>query len=177
MKAILRALLPALTIFLLTTSCSGAKPQVIYELASATEFKVTVSITLTPTSDGQALLSATFTPQEPSLHLYSKDIPKTGLDGLGRPTLLELAKNSPLQAIGKLTASVAPEAPISPPYELLVYPAGSITLTQQVQLPEGNEWLDDQVMVTYMACDDTGCRPPVQEKPIAIKIPARGVLQ
>lgn len=177
MKAILRALLPAVMGLLLTTSCSGAKPQVIYELASATEFKVAVSITLTPTGDGQALLSATFTPQEPSLHLYSKDIPKTGLDGLGRPTLLELAKDSPLQAIGKLTESAAPEVPTSPPYELLVYPAGSITLTQQVLLPEGNEWLDDQVVVTYMACDDTGCRPPVQEKPIAIKIPARGVLQ
>ena len=136
MKAILRALLPAVIGLLLTTSCSRAKPPVIYELASATEFKVAVSITLPTTGDGQALLSATFTPQEPSLHLYSKDIPKTGLDGLGRPTLLELAKDSPLQAIGKLTESAAPEVPTSPPYELLVYPAGSITLTQQALLPE-----------------------------------------
>jgi hypothetical protein len=44
-------------------------------------------------------------------------------------------------------------------------------------LPEENSWVSEKVLVTYMACDGQGCRAPVQQKPIAIKIPGRGLFQ
>jgi hypothetical protein len=44
-------------------------------------------------------------------------------------------------------------------------------------LPDGNNWVNDEVLVTYMACDGQGCRAPVQQKPIAIKIPGMGLFQ
>ena len=65
-----------------------------------------VSIALTRDEDGQFILSATFTPQLLNMHLYSKEIPRNGVDGLGRPTLLELAEGSTLKANGELTESV-----------------------------------------------------------------------
>ena len=147
------------------------------ELATATENKVEVTIRLERGNNNQFFISATFTPQDPSLHLYSKDIPKTGIDGLGRPTLLELSENSPMQAASELTESAIPQPPITPPLELLTYPAGAVTLSYQILLPEGSNWINDEVIVTYMACDEQGCRPPVQQKPIAIKIPGNGLFQ
>lgn len=147
------------------------------ELATATENKVDVTINLTRDESGQFVLSATFTPQALNMHLYSKEIPRDGVDGLGRPTLLELAEGSALKANGKLTDSVlSSQAPLDP-NGLLLYPAGPVTLSLPVLLPEGKNWVNDEVIVTYMACDDKGCRAPVQQKPIAIKIPGMGLFQ
>jgi hypothetical protein len=58
------------------------------ELANSIENSVQVSILMSRDEKNQLTLSAVFTPQNPGLHLYSKDIPKNGVDGLGRPTLL-----------------------------------------------------------------------------------------
>ena len=67
-------------------------------LASFTENYVSVSIQLEGNDKGEYFLSATFMPPE-GYHLYSKDIPITGVDGLGRPTLLELTEDSQLKGI------------------------------------------------------------------------------
>jgi hypothetical protein len=98
--------------------------------------------------------------------------------GLGRPTLLELAEGSAIKANGELTESVESSQSSSIDSEgLLLYPAGPVTLSMPVLLPDGNNWVRDEVIVTYMACDDRGCRAPVQQKPIAIKIPSMGLFQ
>lgn len=167
-----------LVLILTSTSCQ-AVPSLgeSIELATSTENNVKVSITLVHESNNQFILSATFTPQDPSLHLYSKDIPKTGINGLGRPTLFELSKDSSMRAISELTESASPQVPATPPFELLTYPAGSVTLSLRILLPDGNNWINDEVIVTYMACDEQGCRPPIQEKSIAIKIPGKGIFQ
>jgi hypothetical protein len=163
-----------------TASCrpvSVLEPGQTLELATAAESKVDVSVNLIRDESGQFFLSATFTPQVLNMHLYSKEIPKNGVDGLGRPTLLELAKDSALKANGELTESVvSSQAPLDS-NGLLLYPAGPVTLSLPVLLPEGNNWVNDEVMITYMACDDRGCRAPVQQKPIAIKIPSMGLFQ
>ena len=77
------------------------------------------------------LLAATFTPNDPLFHVYSKDIPRGGVNGLGRPTLLELAPGSKMQAAGPLSASAEATAKIAVPdrsgsYMVSVPPAGSI---------------------------------------------------
>ena len=92
-----------------STSCQPAavlEPGQTLQLATSAENKVEVSIALTRDEDGQFILSATFTPQLLNMHLYSKEIPLNGVDGLGRPTLLELAEGSTLKANGELTESV-----------------------------------------------------------------------
>ncbi len=156
---------------------SVLEPGQTLELATAAENKVDVSINLTRDESGQFLLSATFTPQALNMHLYSKEIPRGGVDGLGRPTLLELAEDSAIKANGELTESVLSSQALLDPNELLLYPAGPVTLSLPVLLPEGNNWVNDKVIVTYMACDDKGCRAPVQQKPISIKIPSIGLFQ
>ena len=99
-----------LSVLLLTTlllassvSCAPAPSQSV-ALASFIENYVEVSIYLEDDSAGNYFLSATFTPPD-GYHLYSKDIPLMGANGLGRPTLLELTSDSRMKAIGELVES------------------------------------------------------------------------
>ncbi len=175
-----------ITLFILfvligATACQPAvvlKPGQTLQLATSAENKVEVSVALTRSEDGQFILSATFTPQLLNMHLYSKEIPRNGVDGVGRPTLLELPQDSALKANGEVIESVVSSQSSSFDADgLLLYPAGPVTLSMPVLLPDGNDWVNDEVFITYMACDDKGCRAPVQQKPIAIKIPGMGLFQ
>jgi hypothetical protein len=94
----LHVLLWAILLSAALISCMPT-PQELIPLASFTENYVEVSIYLARSFEGNYHLSATFTPPG-GYHLYSKDIPVTGLNGLGRPTLLELTADSVLRAIG-----------------------------------------------------------------------------
>jgi hypothetical protein len=143
-----------------------------YPLASFSENKVTVEIALEIDESGQAWLSARFTPEE-GYHLYSKDIPPGGVDGLGRPTLLELIPGSRLESAGTLSESVGAVQDEGPD-GLLVYPAGPVTLRLPVILPEGTGWFDEQVSVTYMACAEGVCLPPVTGKLVPVRVPGVG---
>jgi hypothetical protein len=179
MKYISHISLPFIfTLLFSTVSCQNV-PQTnqTIELATVAENKVQVTITLSTSENGQSVLSAIFAPQDPSLHLYSKDIPKTGLEGLGRPTLLELTEGSAITASGQLSESVQSQPLTSGPADLLVYPQGVVTLSMPVRLPNGSQWINDQVQVTYMACNEQGCHPPVEEKIIQIQIPGRDLIQ
>lgn len=158
-----------LFLFLLTACQPKQKPAL--ELARSAENSVEVTITLARAEDGQVYLSATFAPVEKSLHLYSKETPKNGVDGLGRPALLELAQGSAIQANGKLIESAPAQIPFSGPQDLLIYPAGAVTLSLPITLPAGKDWFNDQVIITYMACTEYTCRAPVEGKVIPIQIP------
>lgn len=151
---------------------SSERPPI--SLAAFTENYVDVSIYLESDSTGNYSLSATFTPPD-GYHLYSKDIPLMGVDGLGRPTLLELTNESRIKANGKLTESLEAQEPNFEPKELLIYPPGKVTLRLPVILSLGNDWVDDSVKVTYMACNDNGCKPPVIQKIVLIRVPGADV--
>jgi hypothetical protein len=166
-----------LWIFLLSaalSSCSSG-PSKSIALASFEENDVDVSIQLTQQSDGRYFLNATFTPPK-GYHLYGKDIPANGVDGLGRPTLLELTPNSSMKAIGPLTANTDPQTPNFEPRELLVYPQGAVTLGLPVKLPAGDEWVKDEFSVTYMACNAGQCKPPVEAKIVQVRVPGADVI-
>jgi hypothetical protein len=169
-----RLCLPGLLITLVILSCNlrpiVANPSSIL-LASFIENDVTVEIHMAPPRDQGSVLSATFTPAD-GFHLYSKDIPPDGIHGLGRPTLLELSADSQLEVQAELIESVQAEVPSFEPRELLVYPAGPVTLRLEVKLPVGIESFDDSINVTYMACSDHLCKPPVVGKIVPIRIPA-----
>src|SRR5512147_3116730 len=97
-------------------SCTS-NPGKVIPLSSFTENDVDVTISLVQKADRKYALSGTFTPPD-GYHLYSKDIPLTGVDGLGRPTLLELTPNSHMQAAGSLIESEKPQAPDFEPRKL-----------------------------------------------------------
>ncbi len=142
-------------------------------LETFTKNSVMVSIYLGKMQDGQDALVASFAPPEDA-HLYSKDIPRTGVDGLGRPTLLELTQNSQMKAIGTLMESPLAQIPEFEPKNLLVYPSGVVTLTLPVTLPTSENWVDDEISITFMACSDNGCKPPVENEVIIVHIPPQG---
>ena len=58
---------------------------------------------------------------------------------------------------------------------LLVIPF--FVLNASLRDPSRQSWLDQQILVTYMACSDRGCRAPVENKSIAIRTPTKGMLQ
>lgn len=136
--------------------------------------RVTVELEMVP-GEVQGILSATFTPLLENFHLYSKDLPLTGLDGVGRPTLLELTESSRMAAVGDLTANVDLIVPVetadgtqAPP----VYPSGPVTLSLPVSLPAGDgENVPDELAVTYMVCSGMVCKPPVMALVIPVEVP------
>jgi len=165
----LHTLIQTVLILAAVVSCAPSNYDTI-ALASFTENYVEVSIQLEQTGAGAHVISATFTPPE-GYHLYSKDIPITGVDGLGRPTLLELTSSSETMATGTLIESVEAEVPNFGPRELLVYPASAVTLSLPVELPPGNDWIEDELQVTYMACSASQCKPPVVGKIVRVRVP------
>jgi hypothetical protein len=138
-------------------------------LAAMSEGRVRVEVSLEWDGEGNAWLAATYTPEE-GYHLYSKDLPQDGVEGLGRPTLLELPPGSKMLPAGALDESV-PAAPLEDNPELAVYPAGAVTLRLPVSLPEGNGWYDEQVRVTYMACREGTCVAPVIGRLLDVRVP------
>ena len=114
-----------------------------FRLARFSQNNVSVDITLSQDSDQNNSLSASFTPKK-GYHLYSKDIPRNGILGEGRSTLLELAPQSQMRSIGKFTANLNDEISNMGMDTLLVYPAGPVILQLQVTLPPGTGWYDEQ---------------------------------
>jgi hypothetical protein len=168
-----KALRSVLCLLFVLAACSphpDLRPGSTRELASFTENSVSVDIDLEVDAGGQTWLAATFTPIDPLLQLYSKDTPSGGVDGLGRPTLIELVPGSQMQVMGDLTESVS--ALESEEFEgLYEYPAGAVTLRLPIRLPPGSGWVEESISVTYMACSGGSCYPPVLGKIIPIEIP------
>ncbi|MFN8381298.1 MAG: protein-disulfide reductase DsbD family protein [Anaerolineales bacterium] len=159
-----------LVLIILVTSCSGKKADLI-PIGTFAKNSVTVSIYLGKTQNGNDALVASFAPPK-GFHLYSKDIPRGGVDGLGRPTLLELTSDSQIKSAGEIIESAPAQIPDFEPKDLLVYPAGVVTLTLPVTLPTDKKWSEDEVSITYMACSDSGCKAPVVNEVISVHIPS-----
>ena len=134
---------------------------------------VTVSVKLSHPKESSFFLEATFIPPS-GYHLYSKDLPRTGINGQGRPTLLELPSNSRMKSIGALTENVASDMVGYEPDGPLVYPEGPVTLTLPIKLPLTSGWVNDQISLTYMACTALSCKVPTMAKLIPVRVP--GVL-
>lgn len=147
-------------------------PGASLSLASFSENSVDVSIRLVRVPEGYFLLEATFTPPAGD-HLYSKDLPLNGVDGLGRPTLLEIPGGAKMQALGELIESVPSVIDEFEFAELPVYPAGAVTLDLPISLPAGAGWINDIVSVTFMACNEKGCKPPIIGKIVTVRVPGQ----
>ena len=136
------------------------------------EHEVAVEIALERDQSGKAWLVGTYTPSRATFHLYGKDLPKSGIHGVARPTLLELVSSTSIRPAGPLVADqptvdlhVAALESTFP-----VYPAGAVTLRLPVTLT-ARDSATAELSVTYMACSDRTCLAPVIDKRIAVRIP------
>jgi len=121
--------------------------------------------------DGGATLAATFAPTDNTAHLYSKDLPRNGVDGLGRPIRVEAEQTSSIQ-LGEPTA----DRPVQNDFiaalnvNVPVYPAGPVTL----RFPARRSGRGPAVFrVSYMACGERGCLAPVTGRVLTVALPAR----
>jgi hypothetical protein len=145
------------------------------ELVSCEENDVKVTVFLEYDDKELPLLTALFEPLLKGHHFYSKNTPKTGVDGIGRPTLIELSPNASIVARGNLieSRSAIMDAYTGLAEPLYIYPDGPITLQLPITIPTSNQKsLTETIFVTYMTCSSNGlCTAPVVEKAINITIP------
>ncbi|HLY25990.1 MAG TPA: thioredoxin family protein [Aggregatilineales bacterium] len=144
------------------------------QLAEFEENGVRVVIALERDAKADACLAATYTPRAPGFHLYDSGLPRTGINGVGRPTLLEIVTTQGIEPSGPLSASVAPledrlvgfDAPFT------IYPDGPVTLRQPIRISAGKQSATAVLAITYMACSSHGvCLPPVEYHRLAVTIP------
>ena len=134
---------------------------------------VKVTFKLSKGEGGDRWLQASFIPLEEGYHVYSKDLPIEGIDGIGRPTLLELSKHEAISGLGKLTADKKVHNLTSPLNAggFPVYPDGPVTLTLPFSLKaESNATVEVEAKITYMACTKTSCNPPVEGKTVMLSL-------
>ncbi|AXE25301.1 hypothetical protein C0216_19270 [Streptomyces globosus] len=140
--------------------------------ASFTDKGVTVTLSIADWRDAKGTLKAVFTPEEKGFHLYSTDLPATGVEGVGRPTAVSVT--GVLRAEGKLTAA-ADVRTISVPgvgAPVPVYPDGPVTTTLPVRADGTGE---ATVLLGYASCStEEGCTIPVSDRPVHLRITADG---
>ncbi len=144
-------------------------------LHSFMENGVKVDIALERDGAGQTILAATYTPMQEHFHLYSKDLPRNGIDGAGRPTLLEIAAPGGVQPIGAVLADLPASDYTIDGFDrpFPVYPDGPVTMRLPIELPRASDQpATVRLTLTYMTCSSYGvCSPPVVEKPVSVIIP------
>jgi hypothetical protein len=143
-------------------------------VAEFTESSVRVVVALESDEQRRPLLRATFTPLEAGFHLYGKDLPKAGVNGVGRPTRLDVPKQTSIRSAGPSFAdAVAKDIMFDVIGATLpVYPEGPVTIHLPVELSPANGGTTVQLAFTYMACQTDGqCRFPVNDKVVEAHIP------
>ncbi|GEM_PF-1120476 len=176
--AVFAVLMIGIGILLMTRRTSSSQPQSQSTdssrlLTSFTQNGVHVEIRLEKDSNGLSVAAA-YRPINERFHLYSKDLPPGGLNGLGRPTVLEISGNG-VEPTGALLASV-PTIKLNATWSqepVPVYPEGPVTLRLPIRfLLDTTSPIPAELSLTYMTCSDTICLPPVEGKVIPIQLPA-----
>jgi hypothetical protein len=143
-------------------------------ISTFTEHGVHVAITLERDRNGTLMLAGTYTPEEPDSHVYSKDLPRDGIEGAGRPTLLEVPPQPSVRAIGQLSAD---HPVLLHQFEgfstaFPIYPDGPVTLRLPIEVTTDSATTTVDLAITYMACSSKGyCLPPVVDKRLAVVLP------
>ena len=138
---------------------------------SASHVDVALSVESRP--DGRAIV-ARFVPDGPGLHLYGPELPRSGIDGAGRPTRVDVVG-------GGWTAADPPRGAVHPsPFMTAlpgfwaafpVLPDGPVTLEVPIARAGGDAGTV-RVALTYMACTSDGrCFPPVIDHELDVAVP------
>ncbi|MFJ8011483.1 hypothetical protein [Streptomyces sp. NPDC096339] len=129
---------------------------------------VTVTLSVSQWHAPNGTLTAVFTPEEKGFHLYSTDLPAAGIEGVGRPTAVDVT--GVLRADGKLTASADVRTISVPGVEapVPVYPDGPVTTTLPIRA-DGNG--EATVLLGYASCSSQeGCTIPVSDHPVHLHV-------
>jgi hypothetical protein len=147
-----------------------------WPLTGFTERDVTVELAVERDSTGGTWLAGTYTPTRPAFHLYGKDLPQTGISGVGRPTRLGIVSCSAIRAVGSLAADQPTHDLFVPMLGLTlpVYPEGPVTLRLPVTFDAGDDAVAE-LSVTYMACSSRKCLPPVVDRRVAVTLPVAAI--
>ncbi|MGT2526616.1 hypothetical protein ACU4GG_04945 [Streptomyces nojiriensis] len=152
-------------------ACGGQPTKAGAAAAPTTRFTengVTVTLTVSDWHAPHGTLTAVFTPEGKGFHLYSTDLPAAGIEGVGRPTAVDV--NGVLRADGKLTASADVRTISVPGVEapVPVYPDGPLTTTLPIRA-DGNG--EATVLLGYASCSSKeGCTIPVSDRPVRLSV-------
>ena len=135
------------------------------QLTEFTEHSVRVVVSLESDEQRRPLLRATFTPLEAGFHLYGKDLPMTGVQGVGLPTRLDIPKQSSIRPAGPSFADVAPHDLRFDVLDITlpIYPEGPVTLHFPVELSPGQRAVTAQLVSTCISScrnKNAGCPNP-----------------
>lgn len=154
-----------------------APKKTVRSLTSFEQGGVRVRVALEEDGAHHAWLAAAFEPTRTGVHLYDKDLPPQGIDGLGRPTRLAVVSSRGLTVTGGVTADrpVTTDRIEELNVVLPVYPAGPVTLRLPVRIDLG---ASAELSLGYMACGGLGCQPPVTDKRVRVSMTGdRGPVQ
>ncbi len=136
--------------------------------------RVHLSASARATGATDAEVEVTFSPTVPGGHLYGSTMPRTGIDGAGRPTLVELASGA-WSVAGPAVESVPAHEQVLPGFSapFPLYPDGPVTLRLPIHRTSADGGPSARVIVTFMVCTSSGvCFPPVERA--VVDIPVRG---
>jgi thioredoxin 1 len=156
-----------------------APKKVVRTLASFHQGGVRVDVSLqedasvTHDRSRRAWLAAAFVPDRADVHVYAKDLPAAGVDGLGRPTRFSVVSSNGMRVIGDLVADRRVSTDVIQELHLAlpIYPNGAVTLRLPVALDRDAR---AELSLSYMACGGIGCQPPVTDKRINVTFSAFG---
>jgi hypothetical protein len=139
-------------------------------LGGFTANEVRVQLFFTETL-GEARLLATFTPSRADLHLYDTQLPTNGARGLGRPTRVKLVSSAVIQAAGHVVPDRLSTELIVAGTRVPVYAEGPVSISMPVnrRTASGGAAV---LSITYMACTEKVCFPPVVDRRLSVVIPA-----
>lgn len=145
----------------------AARAPIRWSSPSFSERGVNVEVGVETDSAGASWVWARYTPTS-GFHLYAAELPREGINGVGLPTLVELDSASVLRSAGPLMADQPVEQLFISTlgWTFPVYPAGPVTLRQPIAAPVRNN--QAVVSVSYMACSDRVCLPPVRGKRVIL---------
>jgi len=140
--------------------------------------RVQVELSSAWSDDGRLVVRAVFTPDDPGYHLYGSQMAKTGVQGIGRPTLLEVSGDPIFAEVGPLVWDKNPIEHLDKMLNLVLplYPDGPVTLYLPLNFqtpPQGPTQIP--VQLTYMACSKQSCYSPIEQHVEQIEVTAPAV--
>ncbi|MBH06192.1 MAG: hypothetical protein CMJ20_07700 [Phycisphaeraceae bacterium] len=121
------------------------------------------------------IIRAIFTPDSSGFHLYSAELPSRGINGVGRPTLVEVSNPKDFQYIGALSSD---KVAVNKPFPILatefpIYPDGPVVLYLPVIPNTQTAGQTIELSLTYMACSDRICHDPIEDTPVNLQVPVQ----
>jgi len=136
--------------------------------------RVSVSLSSAWIDQDALVIRGIFEPKDRGYHLYGPEIPKSGIDGMGRPTLIEISPGTALSPAGPLAIDQKPFTKEFPELKATfeVLPAGRVTVYLPLKLAKKDARNDSfDVQVTFMSCSDRKCNPPVDAARVTLTPP------